>query len=103
MRGSMRKHEDVRRLIGTALDACSGFEFREVRDRLEDAMAAAKRAESRAGSTTPRKRWEDSTASSPMKNLNGFQMSNVLGKIEDMIDEEMEKTKVEGPEGLING
>lgn len=99
----MKKHEEVRRLIGTALEACSGFDFREVRDRLEDAMAAARRAESRAEAPSPRKKWEGSAASSQIKNLTADQMTKLLGRIEDMIDEEMDKTKDDGPEELISG
>lgn len=99
----MNRHKEIRRLIGSALDGCVGPELTEVRSRLEDAMAAARRAESRSAAQTPRKKWEAEVSASPMKKLTRVQMDNVLGKIEDMIEEEMGREKNEGEDGLIVG
>lgn len=102
----MSRHKAIRRMIERAIESCgSSSDMREVRNRLEDAARAARRAESKenASNPAPQQQWAFDIGTSSMRNLTRPQMNDALAGIEQMIKKEQASLSDSEPKGVITG
>lgn len=90
------------------MEECRGPGLRQVREKLEEAARAAKRAESKSEDKANRQetvfqKWVFDSKTGSMRNLTREQMNGALSRIEGMIRNEKERMSDEGSDGLIMG
>jgi hypothetical protein len=99
----MNKYRSIKKIIERATGECFGPEFREARMHLEAAAKAVLRAESKSGSREKNNQnqgWFFDVKTASLQNLSAKQVSDAIGKIEDMIESEKRK-EASGGSGKI--
>lgn len=101
-------NKSISKMIERMIESCPGSGYRQVRERLEEAARAARRAESKSeerskSDETPYQRWFFDSKTGSMRNLTREQMDGALARIEDMIRDEKTNSLKNEPKGLITG
>lgn len=101
-------NKSISRTIEKLIESCPGNGFRQVREKLEEAARAARRAESKSEERadqreTPFQKWVFDSKTGSMRNLTRDQMNGALARIEGMIRDEKGKVSDKESDGLIMG
>ena len=97
------KNEEVKKIIGKAIELCTGHHMQGVKKHLLGAIREASAAEEKmARKKSPgveiHKRWILDMASGSMRNMSKVEADRALGNIERMIADEEKKNSESKPE-----